>query len=187
VLPPEHHTALQRLVGALRGRNVVWALTGSTSFALQGVPVVPKDVDVQTDEPGAYLIQDLFREHITRGVALSAADRIRSHFGALRLGGIDVELMGALQKRREDGTWEPPVDVARLRVYVPFGDAGVPVLPLEYEYRAYARLGRVDTAALIRGFLLAQGRWPASYLRRTHPRPQGFPLPVSGRGAGGEV
>jgi hypothetical protein len=39
-------------VHALDGLD--WALTGSTSFALRGVPVEPDDVDVRTTERGAY-------------------------------------------------------------------------------------------------------------------------------------
>lgn len=73
---------------------MVWALTGSTSFALQGVPVVPGDIDVQTDERGAYVIQDLLRDKITRPVTLASSGQIRSHFGAVVLHGVEVEIIG---------------------------------------------------------------------------------------------
>ncbi len=34
--------------------DLPWALTGSASFALQGVSLAPEDVDVQTSAAGAY-------------------------------------------------------------------------------------------------------------------------------------
>ncbi|MEW5933231.1 MAG: hypothetical protein AB1816_06580 [Bacillota bacterium] len=135
------------LLGALQGRDIAWALTGSMAFALQGVPVGPHDIDIQTDEAGAYAIQSLFRDRVQRPVRFSEAANVRSHFGALTLDGIEVEIMGALQKRLPSGHWEPPVDVKALRIFVPWQGYRVPVLPLEYECGAYARLGRHERAA----------------------------------------
>ena len=37
------------------GKDVCWGLTGSTSFALQGMDYEPHDIDIQTDEATAYL------------------------------------------------------------------------------------------------------------------------------------
>lgn len=126
-----------------------WALTGSASFALQGVPVEPNDIDVQTTEAGAYAIESAFADRVVEPVSFSAADRITSHFGALELGGVRVEVMGAVRKRRPDGTWEPPVDVREHRRFVDLDGRSVPVLSLQYEAAAYERLGRDERAALL--------------------------------------
>ena len=75
--------------------------------------------------------------------------RRNSHYGAFELEGIRVEVVGALQKRRADGTWEPPVDVTERRTFVDLGDVRVPVLSLAYEVAAYERLGRSKRAALL--------------------------------------
>jgi sugar phosphate isomerase/epimerase len=145
--------ALLVLLKALQGHDVAWALTGSAAFALQGVPVGPHDIDVQTDEAGAYAIQSLFPGRVQRPVTLSEATNVRSHFGAITVEGVEVEIMGALQKRLPSGGWEPPVDVRALRIFVPWEGYQVPVLPLEYECGAYARLGRYERAAELRRFL----------------------------------
>nr|WP_247003564.1 hypothetical protein [Halosolutus gelatinilyticus] len=55
--------------------------------------------------------------------------------------------MGALQKRRNDGTWEEPIDVTDHRTVV--DGVGIPVLSLDYETRAYERLGRSERVALL--------------------------------------
>ena len=44
---------LRDLCLALADGQVNWVLTGSLAFALQGLPVEPRDVDVQTDQVGA--------------------------------------------------------------------------------------------------------------------------------------
>ncbi|WP_049926915.1 nucleotidyltransferase domain-containing protein [Halopiger goleimassiliensis] len=147
-LDPQFQAVLRTL--AKRLDDVEWALTGSTAFALRDVPLEPNDVDVQTTEDGAYEIADRFQEAVVDPVSFEESDRIRSHFGALELRGIRVEIMGALQKREPDGTWEPPVDVAARRAWIDVDGSRIPAFPLEYEARAYERLGRTDRAELLR-------------------------------------
>jgi hypothetical protein len=157
MLPAPYARALRRLLDALRDCDAVWALTGSAGLALQGVAIVPRDIDVQTDKQGAYAIQERLKAYVTRPVAFSATGRIRSHLGALRLAGVPVELMGRLQKRLPDGRWDVPVDVGSLRTVLSWQGYAVPVLPLEYEYQAYLTLGRTETADRIRRVLTARG------------------------------
>lgn len=58
-IPTAHLAALRHIVATLARSPIDWALTGSTSFALQGVPVAVGDIDVQTDAVGAYASQQL--------------------------------------------------------------------------------------------------------------------------------
>jgi len=131
------------------GEEVLWAVTGSTGLALQGVRVEPHDIDLQTDARGAYRIEELLTEFVKKKVVFSSTERICSHVGAFEIEGLVVEVMGALQKRLPDGTWEAPVDVALHRRFVRFKDLLVPVISLEHELRAYRLLGREETARRI--------------------------------------
>jgi hypothetical protein len=63
--------------------------------------------------------------------------------------GITVELMGDLQKRLEDGSWEDPVDLDRQKRFVALEDMDIPVLSLEYEAQAYRKLGRIERAQML--------------------------------------
>src|SRR5689334_5381304 len=121
---------LRIVVRRLTGEALAWAVTGSCGFALQGLDLAVHDIDLQTDGPGAYAIERDFAERSVRKVAFSAAERIRSHFGALEIDGVKIEIMGDLQKRLADGIWEPPVDVARHRRWVKTGNMRIPVLSL---------------------------------------------------------
>jgi hypothetical protein len=153
MIDPRYLNALRQIHARLRDSGVNWAVTGSFGFALQGVPVEVHDLDLQTDEAGAYEIERRFSESVVRKVTFSSAERIRSHFGVLLMEGIRVEIMGDVQKRREDGSWEDPVDLARRKRVVQVEGLDVPVLSLEYEYQAYLKLGRMDKARMLREWL----------------------------------
>ncbi|MEW6228856.1 MAG: hypothetical protein AB1700_12350 [Bacillota bacterium] len=141
---------LRKIHARLHNSGVNWALTGSLGFALQGVPVEPHDIDIQTDAAGAYEIGRRFSEFVTRKVVFSSTDRIRSHFGALVIDGITVEIMGDIEKCLEDGTWEEPPDLASYRRFVVVDGMQIPVLSLEYEWQAYLKLGRVVKAEILK-------------------------------------
>lgn len=147
-LTDRHAAALERFLAGVP--DVDWALTGSTSFALQGVPLEPDDVDVQADAAGVRAMEDAFSEHVTDPVEFVESDRMRSYLGALELAGVEVELVGDLRKRDDEDEWEPPVDVTDHREFVAWRGYEVPVLSLDYEAEAYERLGRGERAALLR-------------------------------------
>lgn len=150
----EHHLkALREIETRLRGSGVEWAITGSVGLALQGVEVEPRDLDIQTDEQGAYEIERLFAEHSVRKVRHSAAVRVQSHYGALEIGGVEVEIMGDLQTREMGGAWSAPEPVKEHRKWVQLSDMNLPVLPLDYAIEAYRRLGRLEKVDLLERWL----------------------------------
>jgi hypothetical protein len=145
--------ALRKICVHLDGSPVVWAVTGSLGMALQGMSMEVHDIDIQTDRAGAYEIEMRLSSLVSKKVAFSEAANIRSHFGELCVNGIRVEIMGDIQKRLEDGSWEEPVDPARYRLFVQQDDMHIPVMSLEYECQAYAKLGRTKKADMIRDWL----------------------------------
>lgn len=153
MLPELHQRVLRYVAGCLVSTDILWVVTGSAGFALQGVPVEVHDLDIQTDAAGAYVIAQCFGEHIVQPVSFAAPDRIRSHFGVLEIEGLRVELMGDIAKRRPDGSWDDPVPFAHYRRFVALDELRIPVLDLAYEAQAYRQLGRLDRAALLEAFL----------------------------------
>ncbi len=149
LIDPIHLSILRIIYHRLHGTKTNWAVTGSLSFALQGVPVTPNDIDLQTDKIGAYALQCLFSEFVIRNVTFSSTDKIRSHFGILLIDGVSVEIMGDIQKRLGDGTWEEPVKLERYKQFVAVEDMQIPVLSLDYEHQAYLTLGRFERAQLL--------------------------------------
>jgi hypothetical protein len=149
-VPAAHLSALRSLIACLPLAEINWALTGSTAHALQGVPVEPHDIDVQTDEPGTWKAADALADYCVAAPRRVESQLIRSLLGSYTIEGITVELIGAMQKRGFEDSWAVPTDPAEHRRFVRLGDLQIPVLSLEYEAVAYAELGRHERAELLR-------------------------------------
>jgi len=133
----------------LNESNVQWALVGSLGLAVRGISTEPHDIDIITDEAGAYEMERLFSRFVKRRVELLTSERIRSHFGILEIEGVRVEIMGDFQVKLPDGSWENPPDLARHKQTVLVDDMQVPVLSLEWEYQASLKLGREEKAEMV--------------------------------------
>lgn len=155
-IPKNFSNALTKIVTALEDQGISWALTGSMGFALQGVPVTPNDIDLQTDIQGAYEIEQILSDYISRSVTPKTIDNMRIMLGRLDIDGVRVDIMGGIQKRQSDGTWESPVDIEEHKLYVEHLGMQVPVLNLQYEQNAYLKLGRLEKAALLAEWLAEQ-------------------------------
>jgi hypothetical protein len=153
----QHLTALRKIINRLKDNPESWVITGSLGLALQGVPVEIHDIDIQTDRDGAYEIERRLSEFVKQSVQYSSAERIRSHLGKLEIDGIQVDVMGAVQKCLDDQSWEKPVDIERYRRWVEFDGMRIPVFCLEYEQEAYLKLGRVEKAEMLRDWLNKTG------------------------------
>ena len=146
-------SVLQKIYAELRDYDIAWAITGSLNFALHGLPVEVHDIDVQTDKDGAYMIEQLFAEFVTKKVARRTSTYMRSYLGAFVLDGITVEVMGDMEKRLERGEWGEPVNVCDHRETITYEGMTIPVLSLEYEEIAYRQIGRIDKADMLRQYL----------------------------------
>lgn len=153
-LTDQHYDAL-RIILTLTKEHLalMWALTGSTSFALQGMALQAHDIDIMTDEAGAYVLGDLLAPWCVTPVSPSGAEYIRSHYGTFRVEGIDVDVMGASRRLGLDGTWGKPRDIGALRYFLTARGLTVPVIALRHEVQAYRELRRPERAALIEQFL----------------------------------
>ena len=151
MIPEKHFKVLRLLCDRLEGVN--WVLTGSTSFALQGLPLIPHDIDVQADADMSFEIEKCLDEFVTQPVSFSANENIRSQFGKLLIDGIRVDIIGGIEKKLPDGTWEPPPDLNAYKHYIEITDLRIPVLSLKYEEDAYRKMGRNERADQIKAWL----------------------------------
>jgi len=155
MLPDAHLRALRelsRLLGPCGG--LVWALTGSASFALQGMDIPVNDIDVAADRDSALRIGALLEDCCIKPVeADSAARYVRSYYGQFRLEGVDVDLMGDSRRMDLDGSWTEPAFLPPLIEWVSVSSLRLPVLSLAFEEQAYRLLRRDERADAIAGFL----------------------------------
>ena len=148
-----HKRALRKLLEHLQNSSADWAVTGSLGMALQGMDLPVHDIDIQTDKPGAYELEQRLANYVVEPVTYTESERMRSHLGKLEIDGVQIEIIGSVQKLLPDGTWEPPVQASAHKIWVDLDGLAIPVLSLEYEYEAYSLMGRVEKAARIRKWL----------------------------------
>jgi hypothetical protein len=90
MIHPTYIAVPRQLSTQLKESWVNWVVTGSLSFALQGLPFEPHDIGIQTDKQGADEIERRFFSQVSRKVTFSSTERMRSHFGAGLFDGIVV-------------------------------------------------------------------------------------------------
>lgn len=157
-IPDTHIRALRALLDRLAGREgLVWALTGSTSFALQGMDVPVNDIDIISDRDSALRIGALLDDCCIKPVEASSAKYVRSFYGQFRLEGVDIDLMGDSCRMNLDGSWGEPAFLPPLIGWVTVSSLRLPVLSLIFEEQAYRLLRRDERADAIAAFLRGKG------------------------------
>jgi len=144
-LSEKQSSALTTILRKLDNRELEWALTGGASFILQGLDYDTSDIDIQCSKKAAYEIENIFSKYVVEEVHLWETEKMRSHFGRLKIDNVEVEVMGAVNKK-VNGDWEEPVDVSEKLTVVDYKTFEVPVLNLQYEAEAYEKLGRKEKA-----------------------------------------
>jgi len=152
VLSEKQINAIKIIYDRLKNQDIIWAFTGTTNFALQGMDISPNDIDIQTDASGAYKIEELLSEFLTKKVQFSSTQTIRSHFGKLNIIGVKVEIIGDIQKN-VNGKWEETINLCDYISSVDLRAMKLPVISLEYEAEAYEKLQRFGRAKELREFL----------------------------------
>lgn len=148
-LPPAHREALTTVLRASEAVESNWALTGSTSFALRGLDLVPDDIDIQSTRAGVEQFATTLDGDCLEPLSYSKTARQRSWLGTFEVAGVEVDLMGDLETNVE-GCWVGPVAIDEVRTKVMWDGWSVPVLSLEYEARAYERIGRKPRARALK-------------------------------------
>ena len=92
-----------------------------------------------------------------RLVCFSGNEKIRSQLGRLLIDGIQVEIIGGIEKQLSDGTWETPPDIDANKRYFTLEDLRIPVLSLRYEEDAYRKMGRIERADQIKDWMEQSG------------------------------
>jgi hypothetical protein len=141
---PAWQVVLRRLAEELERAGVEYKVSGGTSAALHGVWLPVKDLDLEMGAEQAYRFQQIYQEYAIQPVRLSENDQYRSHFGKFEIDGVELDVMGDLE-RREGEIWKPTW--TRTLDLIDLDGTPVRVSWLEEETLAYIRRGRLERAA----------------------------------------
>ena len=134
---------LSELASRLEDTEIGWLLIGTAALAIRGVRVTPGDIDVVTDEAGAQLLADLYRDELVFPVM---------HWPGMGLfgrafDGARVEWLGNEAFLSEStGPWRP-IESVRWRDHV------LSVPSMEAQLAVEERRGRVGHVVAIREVL----------------------------------
>ena len=140
---------LKLIISKVDSTKHVWAVVGSTNLALQGVNIEAHDIDILTTEKDVFKIEKILNQYITKSVRYTENGFFKSYFGKFQINGVKVEIMANLQTKQKGTNWS---NKARLdkRIYIKYKNLTLPVIPLLEEYKAYVKMGRVETAEKIK-------------------------------------
>lgn len=126
----------------LKGKNIKWVISGSTSLFLQGIKVKPHDIDIMTDKEGAFKIYEELRENGIQPVKFSRTDILSSYFGKLDFNGVEIDIMGEFSEKI--GNKWVNVSNKRLKDHLNVRIDGIklPVSKLEHHLESYKVLKR---------------------------------------------
>lgn len=127
--------ALEVINNRLKTANINWAIFGSMNLLLQGLPVDPGDIDILTDENGAYEIEKAFKDYLIKKVVYCSDGKVTSHFGAFKIAGVKVEIVGNYTSNKD---MKLILDV-KDKIIIPFENMQIPCIPLEKELSAYGK------------------------------------------------
>jgi len=141
--------ALKLIESKLRGSGVRWVLAGSLSLALQGVNVKPNDIDILTDEKGAFEINRILKDYEVKPVRFCRSKIFQSYLGEFEIEGVKVEVMGGL-KEFVKGEWRSLSHRLSTPRIIEMEGIRLPVSQLEDQLRSYQVLGRRKDSSKVR-------------------------------------
>jgi len=153
LIPPDYLAVLRTLYNRLEETDIVWVLTGSLGLAIKGIPLTPHDIDIQTDRAGVYEFARIFADDLVQEPFFWETEHTQSWVAKFEIDGIQVEVMGDMRHRDEDGGWDDPPNLEAVRLYIQVAEMRVPTLSLDFEEEAYRSMGRYDKASLIGQYL----------------------------------
>jgi len=143
---------LRTLVQKLGNNDIRWVLVGSMSLALQGVKVVPGDIDILTDKNGAYKINALLKDFEVKSVKYRRTDNVQSYLGEFKVNNIKIEVMAEYQEK-VNGQWQTLDSRLVSPTTIQFEGLQIPISDLGKQLQSYEISGRekdVDKIAAIR-------------------------------------
>lgn len=119
-----------------------WAYIGSANQYIQGVNVIPRDIDIISQYSCLLKIQENLKEFINHEVTFRTSGNIRSFYGEVQINGFSIELMASVENRfpQSPTLWTPHPnwknDIKQIKT--PWGE--FPCISLEYEKLIYEML-----------------------------------------------
>ncbi|MCD6369676.1 MAG: hypothetical protein J7L38_07785, partial [Thermoproteales archaeon] len=135
-LPQELERALLEVSDILSRTDIRWLLVGSTASYLNGLDVIPKDLDIIVEANRVYEVDRLFAANFlaVKRVKYSSSEIYSSHYGIFKVHGVKVKVMADLIICREDGCLKTVFEyLYSCSKRVKIKNATIRLVPLEWQ------------------------------------------------------
>ena len=134
----------------LKKVNIKWALIGSTNLTLQGVNILPHDLDIVVESNSLRKVKKIFEEFRLSEFkeTIPMTDKPAWEM-RLNIMGVDVQIFG----EKNNGIYVSRL-LANKLIYVGLENIEIPCFSLEAEMEAYSETNRNDKVKLIKNFLV---------------------------------
>jgi hypothetical protein len=140
--------AIKIVSRTMEGKQIEWAVVGSTNLGLHGMEVTPHDLDIAVRSDRLGEVRSLFAAYNPSPVTKLESVVNDAWEVRLAIGGVEVQIFG----ERADGIYVSKLlegKLERLRAR----DVEVSCFTLEAEAQAYSGTGRQEKAEAIRAFV----------------------------------
>ncbi|MFP4116793.1 MAG: nucleotidyltransferase domain-containing protein [Candidatus Aenigmatarchaeota archaeon] len=151
MLNEKFEEALKKVASRLDGRDLNWAVVGSTNMVLQGIDLEPDDLDISTSYEGIKKVQNTFKEYVDKDIKRrEASEKGKPDYYEMKLNveGVEAHVLGGA----EDDIYYSKVDSGRA-IPVELNGYRVPCLELKAEKEACLGTKREEKAKIIEDFL----------------------------------
>ena len=148
-IPDKYLKVLKIIINKIGNKNIVWALSGSISLALQGIEVTINDIDILTNEHGAKELDNLLKEYCVQKSEYSSTEICRSIYGKYEINNIAVEIMANYQYKLKTGEWSKLNNLNDIIMYS-YKGMRIRALTLKQRLQEYEDAGKENRALKIK-------------------------------------
>lgn len=129
-------------------QDINWAVFGSFRLKLEGIKIMPSDIDILTTKQGAYQIAKLFHKYLISPPKFSKQENIKSIFFQLKINDIIYDIVGDLQNKiRTEWKSIPSLSYKKLL-------NKIPVIDLNHDLEVSIQLNDLKKVNLIKKILI---------------------------------
>lgn len=129
-------------------KPIKYVLSGSTSLKLQGVDVIPHDIDIFTNKDGIYYFYSILFNYTIIKPEILDTDIATSYYSKYIIDGVEIEIISDFIIKNGN-----VVSKFNNIIYKEYKGTKIPIISLEQELEGYRRLNRKEKVEKIKEVL----------------------------------
>jgi len=136
------YETLKYILIKIKDKNLIWRLERSTNLKVQGIDIIPRDLDIATDEEGITFRKEL-KSHIIKD---RYKEEIKAQSLVCNINGIEIEIIYRNNPK-------VAIDMFDKIKTIKWHRLDLPILPLENAIDFYTIIKKPERVRIIQDFL----------------------------------